>query len=84
MILPGKVLDDLHKAFTDSRLKNSIIKYHLRHRDWIEIELARDYIDRDEFQLIDKVCESHGLEYHVSPKGRLFKKFILCIYDRTL
>lgn len=84
MHIPGKILDDLHLAFQDSRLKGSEIKYHPWHRDWIEIVIPRDYIDRDEFQMIDKVCKTHGLEYHVAPKGRLFKKYVLCIYDRTL
>jgi len=84
MIVPGKILDDLHLAFQDSRLKDREIKYHPYHRDWIEIVIPRDYIDRDEFQMIDKVCATHGLEYHISTKGRLFHKNILCIYDKTM
>jgi len=76
----GLVIDELNKTFQD---RGDATKYHPYHRDWIEIILNRDYLLTLDFHKISAVCKKYNLEFHAKSKGWLFKKTVLCIYDKN-
>jgi len=75
----GLILDELYKAFNSHY---DMVRHHPYHRDWIEVVLKKDYLLTDDFKKVSEVCKKYNLEFHAISKGWLFKKIILCIYDK--
>ena len=76
----GLIMQDIYSGFNH---KYNLVKHHPYQRDWIEVEMKKDYLDADDFAKITKICKEHNLSFHVMPRGKLFRRrIVLCIYDK--